>query len=76
LEQVSILVAIAAGQLSWPLATQNALNATIAAHTLSLIEQVAAGMGETTPDVDEAAVVAALNAAGFAWDGSEWGRGD
>jgi len=76
LEQVSILVAIAAGQLSWPLATQNALNATIAAHTLTLIEQVAEGLGETAPDVDEAAVVAALTEAGFTWDGAEWGRGD
>jgi len=74
LVQVQVLTAIAAGQLEWSAATVQALAATIEAHTLTLIERVAAEQGQEAPAIDAAAVAAALGTAGFAWDGNEWGR--
>ncbi len=76
LVQVTVLIAIATGQLEWSSATVQALQATIAAHTLSLVEMVAAELAEPGPGVVDAAVVeSALIEAGFTWDGAEWGRG-
>lgn len=76
LVQVTVLTTIAAGQLEWSAATVQALQATIAAHTISLVERVAGQVGEEPPEsIDAAVVESALGEAGFAWDGSEWGRG-
>lgn len=57
LTQVSVLVAIAADQLSWSQTTINALNGIIAARSLRLVDVVAAELGETAPETVTAADV-------------------
>lgn len=76
LVQVHVLVAIAAEQLSWSAETVAALNGVIAGRLLRQVDVVARELGEIAPEtVDAAEVDAALEAAGFVWDGAEWGRG-
>lgn len=57
LTQVSVLVTIAADQLSWSQTTIDALNGIIAARSLRLVDVVAAELGETAPETVTAADV-------------------